>query len=108
MSRSSAEPAARRARSSTAGGGGGSLAATVNAGPTTSRGRRTRSALVAAAREAFEELGFRDARISDIAQRAGTSYGVFYHYFDSKESILLELFTVVTGEMYNASQTQDT
>jgi AcrR family transcriptional regulator len=85
----------------------GPLAATVNAGPTTSRGRRTRSALVAAAREAFEELGFRDARISDIAKRAGTSYGVFYHYFDSKESILLELFTVVTGDMYNASQTQD-
>jgi AcrR family transcriptional regulator len=64
--------------------------------------------LVAAAREAFEDLGFRDARISDIAKRAGTSYGVFYHYFDSKETILLELFTVVTGEMYNASQTQDT
>jgi len=85
-------------------GGSGSLLATANAGPTTSRGRRTRAALVAAARDAFEELGFRDARISDIAERAGTSYGVFYHYFDSKESILHELFTAVTGEMYNASQ----
>jgi AcrR family transcriptional regulator len=71
----------------------------------TTRGRRTRAALVTAAREAFEELGFRDARISDITERAGTSYGVFYHYFDSKESILHELFTVVTGEMYAASQT---
>lgn len=108
MSKDAIEPAARRARSATAGGGGGSLAATVNAGPTTSRGRRTRSALVAAARDAFEELGFRDARISEIAKRAGTSYGVFYHYFDSKETILLELFTVVTGEMYNASQILDT
>lgn len=76
----------------------------ANAGPTTTRGRRTRAALVTAARAAFEELGFRDARISDIAERAGTSYGVFYHYFDSKESILHELFTVVTGEMYTASQ----
>lgn len=72
--------------------------------PTTSRGRRTRAALVSAARDAFEELGFRNARISDIAERAGTSYGVFYHYFDSKDSILDELFTVVTGEMYTASQ----
>ncbi len=72
--------------------------------PTTTRGRRTRAALINAAREVFEELGFRDARISDIAKRAGTSYGVFYHYFDSKESVLDELFTTVTGDMYNASQ----
>lgn len=99
---------ARRGRSpATGSNGGGSLSATTNAGPTTTRGRRTRAALVSAARDAFEELGFRDARISDIAARAGTSYGVFYHYFDSKESILHELFTVVTGEMYNASQAQN-
>ncbi|HEY2206287.1 MAG TPA: TetR/AcrR family transcriptional regulator [Pseudonocardia sp.] len=74
--------------------------------PTTSRGRRTRAALVAAAREVFEELGFRDARISDIAERAGTSYGVFYHYFESKEAVLHELFTTVTGEMFAASRPQ--
>lgn len=108
MSRRSAAPVPRRGRGTVAGGEvGGPLAATANAGPATSRGRRTRAALLAAARDAFEELGFRDARISDIAERAGTSYGVFYHYFDSKESILHELFTVVTGEMYTASQAQN-
>jgi AcrR family transcriptional regulator len=80
------------------------LTSVGNSSPTTSRGRRTRAALVSAARDAFEELGFRNARISDIAARAGTSHGVFYHYFDSKDSILDELFTVVTGEMYTASQ----
>ncbi len=98
-----AAPPARRGRGTS---GGAAPAASVLApnGPTTTRGRRTRAALVGAARSAFEELGFRDARISDIAERAGTSYGVFYHYFDSKESILHELFTVVTGEMYVASQ----
>lgn len=73
-------------------------------GRTTTRGRRTRAALVTAAREVFEEVGFRDARISDIAARSGTSYGVFYHYFGSKNEILHELFTAVTGEMYTASQ----
>lgn len=72
--------------------------------PSTARGRRTRSALIHAARETFEEMGFRDARLSDIAARAGTSYGVFYHYFETKEAILEELFTSVTGEMFNASQ----
>ena len=72
--------------------------------PSTARGRRTRSALVHAARETFEQMGFRDARISDIAAQAGTSYGVFYHYFKTKEEILGEIFTVITGEMFAASR----
>lgn len=72
--------------------------------PTTQRGRRTRGALVAAARELFEERGFRETRISDIAERSGTSYGTFYHYFETKESVLNELFTMVAGEMFSASQ----
>lgn len=35
--------------------------------------------------------GFLDARISDIAERAGLSHGSFYHYFDSKEQIFREV-----------------
>lgn len=106
MTRRSATAATRGRNASSGKDARGPLAASTMNPPTTTRGRRTRAALVSAAREAFEELGFRDARISDIADRAGTSYGVFYHYFDSKESILHELFTVVTGEMYTASQAQ--
>ena len=94
-----AKPPAVKAPAPAVSGGLGAASA-----PLTSRGRRTRAALVSAARDAFEELGFRDARISDIAERSGTSYGVFYHYFESKEEILDELFTSVTGEMYVASQ----
>ena len=93
-----------RHRSGTLGEPANGVAPRVGNGPTTARGRRTRAALLSAARDVFEDVGFRDARISDIAAHAGTSYGVFYHYFDSKESVLDELFTVVTGEMYNASQ----
>lgn len=103
------EPVSHQGRSSRRGTASdktrnGVPASVGNGSPTTSRGRRTRAALVSAARDAFEELGFRNARIADITARAGTSYGVFYHYFDSKDSILDELFTVVTGEMYTASQ----
>ena len=76
----------------------------VASSPSTSKGRRTRSALVSAAREVFEEVGFRDARIADIAARSGTSYGVFYHYFESKEAVLEDLFTSITGEMFVASR----
>jgi AcrR family transcriptional regulator len=39
----------------------------------------------------FEEEGFLEARISDIAERAGLSHGSFYHYFDSKEQIFREV-----------------
>lgn len=72
--------------------------------PPTKRGRRTRDALVSAARELFEERGLRETRIADIAQRSGTSYGTFYHYFDTKEDVLRALFTAVAGEMFTASQ----
>ncbi len=77
---------------------------TVREMPRTSKGRRTRDSLVAAARELFEERGYRDTRISDIAERSGTSYGTFYHYFDTKEAVLQALFTDVAGEMFAASQ----
>jgi AcrR family transcriptional regulator len=59
--------------------------------PVTSRGRRTRAALVEAAAEIFERDGFFDARIADIAERAGVAHGSFYTYFESKD----EIFRVV-------------
>ncbi len=50
-----------------------------------------RGRVVAAAKEVFEQDGFLDARISDIAERAGLSHGSFYHYFDSKEEVFREV-----------------
>ncbi len=44
-----------------------------------------------AAKQVFEENGFLEARISDIAERAGLSHGSFYHYFESKEEIFREV-----------------
>ncbi len=56
--------------------------------PRTERGRRTRTALLTAARQAFEERGFNDCRMNDIADAAGVSHGTVYTYFASKEDIL--------------------
>jgi AcrR family transcriptional regulator len=56
-----------------------------------SKGARTRARLVEAARAVFEDAGFLEARISDIADRAGLSHGSFYHYFDSKEQVFREV-----------------
>jgi AcrR family transcriptional regulator len=47
--------------------------------------------LLDAAKEIFEENGFLNARISDIAARADLSHGSFYHYFESKEQIFREV-----------------
>jgi AcrR family transcriptional regulator len=67
--------------------------------PATERGRRTRARLVTAARKVFEDAGFLDARIADIADRAGLSHGSFYHYFDSKEQVFREVAEVVDAEL---------
>ena len=63
-------------------------------GPRSSKGERTRAKLLDAAKEIFEEDGFLEARISDIAERAGLSYGAFYHYFPSKEEVFREVAAV--------------
>lgn len=71
---------------------------------TTVRGRRTRDALIQAARLEFEEVGFRDARVVDITRRAQTSYGTFYTYFDDKDDVLKGVIRTFTGEMFAASE----
>jgi AcrR family transcriptional regulator len=61
------------------------------AGPRSRKGAATRARLLEAAKGVFEDAGFREARIADIAERAGVSHGSFYHYFDSKEQIFREV-----------------
>ncbi len=68
-------------------------------GPRSRKGVETRARLVAAAKAVFEEDGFLDARISDIAERAGLSHGSFYHYFESKEEVFREVAAEVEGRL---------
>jgi AcrR family transcriptional regulator len=68
-------------------------------GPRSRKGAETRARLLAAAKEIFEENGFLDARISDIAERAGLSHGSFYHYFDSKEEVFREVAEAVETQL---------
>jgi AcrR family transcriptional regulator len=69
--------------------------AEVRAGPRSRKGVQTRARLLDAAKLVFEERGFLEARISDIAERAGVSHGAFYHYFDSKEQAFREVATAL-------------
>ena len=65
--------------------------------PRSAKGARTRARLVQAAKDIFAEQGLPDARIVDITERAGVSYGSFYNYFDSKEELFREIATEVDG-----------
>ena len=52
---------------------------------------RRRQILDAAIR-VFARQGFNACRVSDIAREANVAYGLVYHYFDSKDQVLNELF----------------
>src|SRR4051812_46195516 len=54
--------------------------------------RATRTALLAAARDAFAAGGFADANITDVVARAGASVGSLYHHFGGKADLYLALF----------------
>ncbi len=84
--------AARRDRQDTAG---------------TSRGERTRLALIEAARRVFERDGYFEARVQDIVKEAGVAHGTFYTYFSSKRDMLTEI-TAEFGELVEAAVSRDT
>jgi TetR/AcrR family fatty acid metabolism transcriptional regulator len=63
-----------------------------------------RRAILDAAITVFARQGFHSARVSDVAAQAGVAYGLVYHYFDSKEQMLNELFSERWKLLLEASQ----
>jgi len=51
-----------------------------------------RARIIAAAIVVFAERGFHQARVTDIAHRAGVADGTIYLYFRNKEDLLLTIF----------------
>jgi TetR/AcrR family fatty acid metabolism transcriptional regulator len=54
-----------------------------------------REAILASAFEIFNEKGFHNTKIEEIAQRAGVGKGTVYLYFSSKEDLLREMMKEV-------------
>jgi AcrR family transcriptional regulator len=52
-----------------------------------------RRQILDAAIRVFARQGFHSTRVADIADEAGVAYGLVYHYFESKEEVLNELFS---------------
>jgi TetR/AcrR family fatty acid metabolism transcriptional regulator len=56
------------------------------------RAESRREELLAAAVRVFARKGFHTCRVSDIADEAGASHGLVYHYFASKDEVLETIF----------------
>ena len=56
--------------------------------------------IVDAALEVFRDKGYANTRMADIAGRAGVSYGLVYHYFESKEVLFDVIVEGWWGRLY--------
>lgn len=73
--------------------------------PGRSKGQRTRGALLAAAAELLEKVGYHELRVSDINERAGVSNALFYIYFENKEAISREVMTGFLSTLFDHEET---
>ena len=60
--------------------------------PLTARGEQSRAAIFEAALALFQERGYEATTMRAIAERAGVSLGSSYHYFATKEHLVLEFY----------------
>lgn len=64
----------------------------------TAKGEETRDRIFAAALRLFREQGFENTTMRDVAAAAGQSLGAAYHYFPSKDAIVLAYYDRVQDE----------
>jgi AcrR family transcriptional regulator len=88
---------------------------TTSSAPTTrplrADAQRNRDKIVAAAREAFSELGL-DAQMEDVARRAGVGVGTVYRHFPTKDALVralvvdkMETMTALAPKFLEAAKT---
>lgn len=58
--------------------------------PRQRRAQATRQRLYAAAMAEYGRVGLEGARVEDIVAAAGVSWGTFFHYFPTKEDVILD------------------
>jgi len=69
---------------------------------TDARKAETHERLLEAARRVFAAGGYERSSVNDVIALAGSSKGAFYHHFDSKEALFLELMDGRLREQYDA------
>ena len=55
------------------------------------RPEERKEAILDAALATFSDLGYNQATLNDVADRLGVTKGCLYHYFESKEKLLIDL-----------------
>ncbi len=71
----------------------------------TDKGRRTQARILDSAVRLFVAHGFEQTTMRAIAQEAGCSLGLTYHYFASKEAIVLGLYARLASDLAAEVQT---
>lgn len=64
----------------------------------------SKEAIVAAATQLFKEKGYRGASLEDVARVFGVSRPAIYHYFKSKQDILLAIYREVSDALSSGAQ----
>jgi AcrR family transcriptional regulator len=67
--------------------------------PKTVKGMKAKEKILDVVLELFEENGYEKTTINDICERADISNGAFYHYFKSKQDILIEVLADETKDL---------
>ncbi|AAK42639.1 Transcriptional regulator, putative [Saccharolobus solfataricus P2] len=67
--------------------------------PKTEKGKESLNKIINASLDLISEKGFLNTSISDITNKAGVAYGLFYFYFKSKHDILDELIRKFNTDM---------
>lgn len=65
------------------------------------KGKKTRRAIQEHTKMLIFEKSYGSVTMTDIAQRAGISVGGLYHHYHSVESVVLDIFSEATGEVWN-------
>lgn len=68
----------------------------------TPKAEETRRRILTAALDLFQERGFAETTVRDIASRAGVATGAAYYYFPSKEAIIMAFYWQTQTE-FNAA-----
>ncbi|WP_421787641.1 TetR/AcrR family transcriptional regulator [Hyphobacterium sp.] len=69
-----------------------------------SRGERTQNALLDAAENLIVEKGLDGATVAEIARRAGSSIGSFYHHFKDRKALFYAVFHRMTRSIEDLNQ----
>ncbi|MFY7838373.1 MAG: TetR/AcrR family transcriptional regulator [Novosphingobium sp.] len=63
-----------------------------------------RAAVLRAAVQMFNERGFHQTSLDDVAARLGISKPTIYHYLGNKDQVLLECVTIGLGQLIDAAE----